>query len=120
MDGRPERNPVGQSPKKDTHNMMRSKNSARRLYTRAGRPLVCISGAYFGPKSDEPTFVDASKEITHETLEPVEGVRCIRIEQIAAGGASIVEVWYETQPKFTHRSPKDDAIGSQLPSAPSA
>ena len=96
---------------------MRSKNSPRRVYVRSGSLVLCLAGCYFGPRSGEKTFIDADKEVTTEVLKPAGGRKRIRIEQIAAGGASIVETWSQKQLTFKKRAPKADAdpIGAMLP-----
>lgn len=101
---------------------MRSVNSPRRLYKRNGNMLLCFSGRYFGPRSGEKTFVviDPAREVKIELLSNAGGKRRIRIEQVAAGGASVVETWTEKTIERKKRSSKDDAIGDQLPAPPSA
>lgn len=101
---------------------MRSTNSPRRLYKRNGMMLLCLSGKYFGPRSGEKTCVidDPAREVTISQL-PKAGGKCrIQIEQIAAGGASVIEVWTEKTIERKKRAPKTETIGDQLPEPPAA
>lgn len=99
---------------------MRSTNSPRKLYKRAGSIVLCLSGCYFGPRVGEKCLIDASKEVYHTVLKPAAGKKRIEVEQIAAGGASIVETWTQKALTFKKRAPKGEGIGDQLPPAPEA
>jgi len=82
---------------------MRSASSPRRVYFRAGLPLVCFAGVYFGPKADSESGVNMDKEVRIEVLAPAGGRKRIAVTQ-TAGKSKVTETWTEKHLEFATRA----------------
>lgn len=82
---------------------MRSSSSPRRVYLRAGLPLVCFSGVYFGPKADTESAVNMDREVRIEVLAPAGGRKRIAVSQVS-GKNKVTETWTEKHLEFGTRA----------------
>lgn len=73
---------------------MRSYNSPRRVYTYAGSPVICYSGAYYGPKADATSQIRTDKEVHVLEHSSVGGRTRIAVTQ-RVGKNTVSEVWIE-------------------------
>lgn len=83
---------------------MRANTDPRRVYTRAGIPLVCFGGIYFGLGKGE-TKIDTDREVKLEVLSPAGGRKRIEVKQ-KQGGKTVTETWTEQHIKFGTRAKK--------------
>jgi len=81
---------------------MRSSSSPRRVYFRAGTPLVCFSGVYFGPKADAESAINPEREVRIEVLDQAGGRKRIAVTQ-ASGKSKVTETWTEKHLTFATR-----------------
>jgi hypothetical protein len=82
---------------------MRSSTSPRCVYVRAGSPIVCYGGLYFGPPANKKTKIDAEKEVTIEVLEKSGGKARIAVTQ-KVGKNKVTETWNEKHLTFEKRT----------------
>ncbi len=82
---------------------MRSSSSPRRIYTRAGSPIVCYGGVYFGPPANKESKINAEKEVTIEVLEKSGGKARIAVTQ-KVGKTKVTENWNEKKLVFEKRA----------------
>lgn len=82
---------------------MRAANAPRRLYMRAGSPIVCYGGVYFGPPANKESKINAEKEVTIEVLENSGGKKRIAVTQRAGKSGKVTENWNEKKIVFEKR-----------------
>lgn len=83
---------------------MRSSTSPRRIYLRAGSPIVCYGGVYFGPKANSESKINVEKEVTIEVLENSGGKKRIAVSQRAGKAGKVTETWNEKHLTFEKRA----------------
>jgi hypothetical protein len=76
---------------------MKSASSPRRLYLRAGSPVVCYAGLYFGPGRGT-SAINADKTVKIEVLPRSHGKARIAVSQ-----GETVENWSEQHLVFASR-----------------
>jgi hypothetical protein len=76
---------------------MKSMSAPRRLYVRAGSPVCCVAGCYFGPSRGK-TEIDADKPVRFTVLKRDHGKARISVTQ---GEKS--ETWPEQHLTFVSR-----------------
>jgi hypothetical protein len=76
---------------------MKSATSPRRLYVRAGTPVVCYGGLYFGPGRGA-SEINADKTVKIEVLPRSHGKARIAVTQ-----GTVVENWSEQHLVFASR-----------------
>lgn len=81
---------------------MRSSTAPRRIYVRAGLPVVCYGGLYFGPPANKESKINVEKEVTIEVLEKAGGKARIAVTQ-KVGGKKVTENWGEKHLTFESR-----------------
>ncbi len=74
---------------------MRSATSPRRIYVRAGRPLVCYGGVYFAAPKDKESKLNIEKEVSIEVLDNAGGRKRIKVTQGTKN--KVHETWSETK-----------------------
>ncbi len=83
---------------------MRSSNSPRRIYPRAGSFVVCYGGVYFGPKGNAETKLNTDKEVKIEVLDKVGGKARIQVTQKIGSKPAVTETWTEKHLVFEKRA----------------
>lgn len=81
---------------------MRANSDPRRVYTRAGMPLVCYGGIYFGPSKGE-SKINAEKEVRIDVLPNDHGKKKIQVKQ-KVGKNTVTETWPEQKIEFGTRT----------------
>ena len=77
---------------------MKSATSPRRIYLRAGRPLACFGGLYFGPASNKTSAINTEKTVRIEVLK-----RDHSKARIAVTQGDVTETWSEQKVVFASR-----------------
>jgi len=91
---------------------MVAKDSARRLYPRAGSLLLCFDGLYFGPRASDTTKLTKDDQVTVEVLPKKGAVHRIKVTQVLANGSHakpITETWTSREVEFKPRGEKKSA-----------
>jgi hypothetical protein len=98
---------------------MRSTTSPRRIYLRAGSPLVCFGGVYFGPMGTKASTIDHNNEVRLEILSPSTktGKKRVKVTQKVGRQEPIVETWIEKNVVFQKRSEEADETEAEAPKA---
>ena len=81
---------------------MRSSDSPRRVYARAGSLVICYGGVYFGPKAETSSAINPEREVKLEVLAPAGGKKRLSVKQ--AGKNAVSEVWVQKHLTFKSRS----------------
>lgn len=83
---------------------MRSSDAPRRLYLRAGAPVTCYGGIYFGPKQNETSKLNPEKEVRIEVLDNSGGKKRIKVTQKVGSKPAVSETWIEKHLVFQPRA----------------
>jgi hypothetical protein len=80
---------------------MRSSDSPRRVYLRAGAPLICYGGKYFGPSAKATSAINVDREVKLEALPAAGGKARLSVKQ--SGKHPVSETWVEKHIVFGTR-----------------
>lgn len=86
---------------------MRSSDSPRRVYARAGSLVICYGGVYFGPSAKATSAINPEREVKLEVLAPAGGKKRLSVKQ--SGKNPVSETWVQKQLTFKSRTAQPSA-----------